>query len=293
MNGPSQTPVVFDADAIGHPWPITELPDGEWTVQAVLRSGENSGIGTGQAHATPLQLQQTFGGQSGDIVTIDQLEPGPLPDVDGLEWVSIESPMLTRALGRTIHHRAAVIPPRTSNPTPIETGRCCMHRRFPGGMSEAGMTKWMWGATPIAKACFLIHLEAESFSGHHVFADSPGNGPRGTALVEESIRTWNRCTRCAPRQRGSPVDRTLVRWMVLALAAVELARRLGPGPPPRPSRFPTSSRSTSMPGANAFTAPDGQRRPLARMGRSGRIWYDDFVGMEAVMGDGGQILSFD
>ena len=294
-----QTPVVFDADAIGHPGPITELPDGEWTVQAVLRSGENSGIGTGAGTRYSTAVQQTFGGQSGDItVTIDQLEPArALPDVDGLEWVSIESPMLTRALGRTIHHRAAVIPPPDFEPdTDRDWPVLYVIGGFPGGMSEAGMTKWMWGATPIAKACFLIHLEAESPSGHHVFADSPGNGPRGTALVEEFIPHLESLYPLRTEAKGRLLTgHSSGGWSSLWLQ-LNWPDVFGGtwSTAPDPVDFRDFQQiDIYAEGANAFTAPDGQRRPLARMGRSGRIWYDDFVGMEAVMGDGGQIRSFD
>jgi hypothetical protein len=294
-----ETPVVFDADAMGHPWSITELQDGDWTLQAVLRSGENSGIGTGAGTRYSAPMQRTFGGQSGDIsLTIDQEEMArDLPPVDGLEWVTLESPMLTKALGRPIHHQAAVIPPPDFDPDSERTWPVLyVIGGFPGGISEAGMTKWVWGATPIGKACFLIHLVAESPTGHHVFADSPGNGPRGTALIEEFIPHLESRypLRSEARSRiltGHSSGGWSTLWLQLNWPDV-FGGTWSTAPDPVDFRD-FQQIDIYADAANAFIAPSGDRRPLARMGRSGRIWYDDFVGMESVMGDGGQIRSFD
>ena len=47
------------------------------------------------------------------------------------------------------------------------------------------------------------------------------------------------------------------------------------------------------PGVNAFKDPEGNRRPVARMGGRAVIFYDNFSKLEDVIGDGGQMHSFE
>ena len=294
-----ETPVVFDADAIGHPVSIDELADRTWTVQAVMRGGDNSSIGTGSGTRYSTSKQHAIGPQSGDItLTIDQTEARrDLPPVDGIEWIHLDSPMLTKSLGRPVRHRAAVMPPADFDPTSDRTWPTLyVIGGFPGGISDAAMTKWMWGSASIAEACFIIHLEAESPTGHHVFADSPGNGPRGTALIEEFIPHLE----SKYPLRDNPQGRILTGhssggWSSLWLQ-LNWPDTFGGtwSTAPDPVDFRDFQQIDIYAAeANAFTSPEGERRPLARMGATRRIWYEDFVDMESVMGDGGQIRSFD
>jgi hypothetical protein len=47
------------------------------------------------------------------------------------------------------------------------------------------------------------------------------------------------------------------------------------------------------PDANMYTDSRGQRRPIARMGDTARLFYREFVRVETVLGPGGQIGSFE
>src|SRR5205085_271026 len=47
-------------------------------------------------------------------------------------------------------------------------------------------------------------------------------------------------------------------------------------------------------GENAYTAPDGSRRPIARKSKTEvALWFDDFDHMEETLGPGGQLHSFE
>jgi pimeloyl-ACP methyl ester carboxylesterase len=48
-----------------------------------------------------------------------------------------------------------------------------------------------------------------------------------------------------------------------------------------------------VPGENMFRDRQGGRRPIARMGKTAAIWYDDFSRMDDVIGWGGQLGSFE
>lgn len=299
MNWSAHEPLKIDSTSMGYPWTMDALPAREWTVQAVVRGGDNSQIGRGAGTRYSVPMTQTFGAHSGDInLTIDQLEqPRQMPQVDGIEWVEMESPMLTSALGRPTKHRAGVMPPASFDPEANRTWPTVyVIGGFPGTLDGAAMTKWMWGATALGEECFIVHLDAESSTGHHVFADSPGNGPRGTALVTEFIphleARWP--------MRPEPSGRLLTGHSSGGWASLWLQLNWPDSfggtwsTAPDPVDFRDFQRvDLYAEDANAFVEPSGNRHPVARLGRNQHIWYDDFVGMEAVVGDGGQIRSFD
>ena len=47
------------------------------------------------------------------------------------------------------------------------------------------------------------------------------------------------------------------------------------------------------PGENVYRNADGSRRPIARRNGQVTAWYDDFAKMDNVIGEGGQLYSFD
>jgi hypothetical protein len=133
-------------------------------------------------------------------------------------------------------------------------------------------------------------------TGHHAFADSDNNGPRGRALVEELIPALERELRLV----AAPTGRFLTGvssggWSSLWLQVTH------------PEFFggvwsiapdPVDFRAFQLvniyePGANVYLDEQGRRRPIARMGDRVMLWYDSFARMEWVQGDGGQLGSFE
>src|SRR5262249_47469893 len=47
------------------------------------------------------------------------------------------------------------------------------------------------------------------------------------------------------------------------------------------------------PNANMYTDENGERRPLMRAGGQVLVWYDSFARKDAVIGEGGQLRSFE
>lgn len=294
-----RTELVIDEQAMGFPGPVSSLPEQDWSVQAVLRGPRTSRAGSGPGTAYGAPTTHRIGPASGDIrLSIDVVEPSkPLPALDGIDWIELESPLLSGALDRPVVHRAAVIPPAGYDPEAERTWPTVyVIGGFPGALDEARMTKWMWGQTDLADEAFIVHLDAECVNGHHVFADSPGNGPRGTALVTEFIPHLE----SSYRMRTDAPGRLLTGhssggWSSLWLQ-INWPDFFGgtwsTAPDPVDFRaFQTVDIYSD--GANAFVDEQGERRPVGRARGRVLIWYDDFVGMEHVLGDGGQIRSFD
>ncbi len=294
-----RTELVIDEQSMGFPGPMSSLPEQDWAVQAALRGPQTSRAGSGPGTAYGAPTTHRIGPASGDIrLSIDRIEPfKPLPELDGIEWAQLESPLLSDALGRPVVHRAAVIPPAGYDPDAERTWPTVyVIDGFPGSLNGVRMTKWMWGQTDLGDEAFIVHLDAECINGHHVFADSPGNGPRGTALVTEFIPHLE----SSYRMRTDAPGRLLTGhssggWSSLWLQ-VNWPEFFGgtwsTAPDPVDFRaFQTVDIYSD--GANGFIDEQGERRPVGRARGRVLIWYDDFVGMEHVLGDGGQIRSFD
>ena len=294
-----RTALVLDEKAMGFPNPLSSLPEQDWAVQAVLRGPGTSRAGSGPGTLFGTPITHRIGSQSGDIrLSVDLVEPTRTPpEVDGIEWVQLQSPLLSEALGRPVVHRAAIMPPSNYDPDAEQTWPTVyVIGGFPGSLDGAPMTKWMWGQTALGNEAFIVHLDAECINGHHAFVDSAGNGPRGTALVQEFIphleATWN--------MRTDPAGRLLTGhssggWSSLWLQInwpTFFGGTWSTAPDPVDFRaFQTVDIYSDA--ANAFVDEQGERRPVGRARGRVLIWYDDFVGMEHVLGDGGQIRSFD
>jgi hypothetical protein len=189
--------VVIDGSAVGFPGPLNDL-DGVMRVQAVLDADDTrrsflNGPGNVLSETVAVELAA----DRADRVELRlskavQTEPAP-PDRPNLRWVELESPRLSAFYGRPVMHRCAVALPagyddpessRTSWPTiyvipsgDLEPWEAIEHAEMLRGR----------GVEEIAPIGVYVILDPEAPLGHHGFVDSPNNGPRATALVEELI----------------------------------------------------------------------------------------------------------
>ncbi len=103
----------------------------------------------------------------------------------GSSSLSCESPLLSAFYHRPIKHRAAVI-------LPAGEARRKDLPRFTSFPASAAIITWRgcsWRTSRRSYARDLVRviLDPDCGTGHHVFADSATNGPRGRALIEEFI----------------------------------------------------------------------------------------------------------
>jgi S-formylglutathione hydrolase FrmB len=140
-----------------------------------------------------------------------------------------------------------------------------------------------------------VVLDPDCGTGHHVFADSASNGPRGEALVKEFIphieKTFNAV--------GEPGARLLNGhssggWSTLWLQVTYPDVFGGTwSTSPDPVDFRDFQRLDIYKDANFFKFADGSPRPVARMGNRAMVFNEPFSKMEEVLGDGGQLASFE
>ncbi len=297
-----EAPLVIDDSALGFPGRLSEIESGTYSIQAVMRRNPDSPtIGRGPGTAYSLTLQKHVDSNAGEIaLRIDRfVDATPFRETDRIKLVELDSALLQEFHGRRITMRAAVILPPgygSEDDPGIRYPALYWIGGFGSTHRSAGHLSGMWDATGHADRIVRVVLDPSCYSGHHVFADSDNNGPRGTALVTELIPHLERHFKlvAAPTARflsGHSSGGWSSLWLGVTYPDVfggiwSLA--------PDPVDFRDFQRiDLYEPGANMFTDPQGNRRPVARSGKEPVVFYEPFTRMELVYGDGGQLRSFD
>lgn len=188
--------------------------EGTFSMRAVLD------LGTGRGHDEPGNpvsgiVEATFARDRTDEVVLEirsRIDAEPLPDLPDVEWVEIESPMLSRALARPVRHRAGVVLPPGYHD--LDHPRRFWPTLFviPGfGGDHRDAVQWSRlhgskGRGSIAPPAVVVVLDPNDPLGHHGFVDGDNTGPRGRALVEEFIPWLEKRFRLA----SEPSDRMLI-----------------------------------------------------------------------------------
>ena len=294
------TPLVVYGDVLGYPGPTGEIPPANYSIQAVMRRSPDSpfvGRGEGTAYSEVVTRDLDGAADSRVQLRIDRVETERRsPDTEGVRFIRLRSRLLSSFHGRDVFMEAAVILPKGYQAD--DDTRYPALYIIPGfGGSDLQAVKLARRAAGInGDRIVKIGLNPLCRTGHHVFADSENNGPRGRALVGELIPHLEREFRlvAAPTARfltGASSGGWSSLWLQVTYpdffgGVWSLA--------PDPVDFRAFQLvNLYEPGANVYRDADGVRRPIAR--RNGEVvaWYDDFARMETVIGEGGQLYSFD
>jgi S-formylglutathione hydrolase FrmB len=167
---------------------------------------------------------------------------------------------------------------------------------FPGALGSAGLVPWLYGPQADADQIAIVYLEAEYHGGHSVFADSPAGGPWGTALVTELLPALEaafplRSDRDGRFLTGHSSGGWASLWLALEHPKI-FGGTVSTSPDPVDfTRFQTVD--IYAPGANIYTSMDGTDAPVARRNDRAMATARNFIAMERVMGEGGQMRSFE
>ncbi len=311
-------PLNVGADALGTPGPPSTLPPGDYVAQAVVRLNPDThkigdGVGNAYGPIVPFKVGRGVPNDRPVRLAVDTVVKAPkLQESDRIKFVEIESPLLSAFHGRPIKHRATVALP--ANPGP-DTSPAALYviPGFGGDHVSALRPVNTRGnamrlelgvrgdpAFDFGKSLIRVYLDPDCGTGHHAFADSAFNGPRGRALVEELIphieRTFHAGS--APRTRllnGHSSGGWSSLWLQVTypdtFGGVWTTS-------PDPVDFRDFQKvNLYAPGANLFRDAGGRRRPISRLLPSvllgGVLYFDTFSKMEDVIGDGGQLHSFE
>ena len=181
-------PLKVGADAVGYPGPIAALEPGEYRAQAVARLNLDThkiGDGAGNVYGPPLTFKVGDQAPADVALTIDKVvPPAKFEETDRVKLVEIDSPMLSAFHKRPIKHRAAVILP--GGDLAKKRGTLYIIPGF-GGDHTSARRMVSSSRASFGKDLIRVLLDPDCGTGHHVFADSAFNGPRGKALTEELI----------------------------------------------------------------------------------------------------------
>ncbi|HVK04603.1 MAG TPA: alpha/beta hydrolase-fold protein [Armatimonadaceae bacterium] len=282
------------------PRDLKELPDGPLLAQAVLDrnvGGESRvGAGAGNGFSSPVALPPT-GSEPVRLLIDKTVEPAAFRETARTKDVVVPSKLLSDFYKRPTVMRAAVVLPEGYA---AETAR-----RYPvlyaipgfgGRHFQAEGYSGLYTSGPAAPKMLFVMLDPDCATGHHVFADSASNGPRGRALVEELIPAIEKQFRAI----GKPGARFVAGhssggWSSLWLQVTYTDTFGGVwSTSPDPVDFRDFQRiDLYAKDANMFRDAAGKPRPIARRGDTPVLYYQQFSDMEDVLGRGGQLASFE
>lgn len=268
-------------------------------VQAVVRFNpfeRNVGTGVGNGFSEPVLIED----QTSISLPISQLVEKKVPQLDERSTVvSIESKLISEFHQTPFSLRATVTVP--------ESYADNNDKRYPVIYEVPG-----FGGTHLDKRQLKRHLAPHTNDlgvefikvmldpscpgGHHVFTNSSNNGPYGDALVQELIPEIERQFRTDAREQGRFLTgHSSGGWSSFWLQ-LQYPNFFGGtwSTSPDPLDFRDFQRiNLYQKSENTYVDAAGERRPLARMNAKVLVWYDDFAHMEDVLGDGGQLRSFE
>lgn len=294
---------IIDDTADGFPDVISKLKPGKYRVQALLDHDiyyPSPAEGPGNFHSSVADVE-IKDEPSTTTLTLDQVvKERAWEKKDWIKPIAYESKLLSAHFKRDFEDRAVVILPKSYTEHP--------ERRYPVlyevsgfGGSLHDMARAFQGAAPAAAEgeldCIRVMLSGECKWGHHVYADSAINGPRGRVLIEELIPLIDREFRTVADSRARFVKgHSSGGWSSLWLQVTYpdvFGGVWSTAPDPVDFRDYQQSNLYANPPISIYYFEDGSKKPLARRGETPMIWYPDFAKMDDVLGKGGQLRSFE
>ncbi len=293
---------VGDA-ADGFPERLSKLPPGTYRAQALLAHNLDrieQGNAPGNFYGGVVSVTVAPGPVQTVSLALDQVvKTEDFPDTAWLKEVAVPSKLLSQFHHRRVIDYASVLLPAGYDEHPDRhypvlyeiTGFGGSHRdvlQRPGGPPLAA---------PGDVELIRVLLDGQCEWGHHEYADSATNGPRGQALVTELIPEIERRFRAV----GQPGGRFLAGhssggWSSLWLQVTYpdfFGGVWSTSPDPVDFRDFQQVDLYANPPLNLYFDPQGKPRPIARLGGKPALWFPTFGRMDDVLGWGGQLRSFE
>ena len=295
-------PLAFDDSCYSFPTPLSKINGGDYFVQAVMdfQRGDKISYAAAEGNGYSKSVRVSFKPQDKEAVKLAITEvyhTVAFRESEHAKLVDFESPLLSKFHGQSIHHRAAVVVP-SSYARDLTRKYPVIYEipGFGGNIGGAGSAAVLNRTSVAGVDMIYVILDPSCYWGHHVFADSANNGPRGQALIEELIPYIEQHFRAEPDPSARFVTgHSSGGWSSLWLQ-VRYPDFFGGvwSTAPDPVDFRDFQQiDLYAPGVNMFTDSAGRPRPLARRGQQPTVYYKPFSDMEVVMGHGGQLQSFE
>lgn len=299
---PGATAIVDDS-ADGFPDVISKLKPGKYRVQALLDHDiyyPEPANGPGNFFSNVSEIEIKDAPVKLELILDQVVKAREWEKKDWIKPIAYKSKLLSAHYKRDFEDRAVVILPKSYAEHP--------ERRYPVlyevsgfGGSLHDMARGFQAAAPGAAEgeldCIRVMLSGECKWGHHVYADSAINGPRGRVLIEELIPLIDKEFRTVADSKARFVKgHSSGGWSSLWLQ-VTYPETFGgvwsTAPDPVDFRDYQQSNLYATPPESIYFFADGSKKPLARRGETPMIWYVDFAKMDDVLSKGGQLRSFE
>lgn len=315
---PGQT-IDIDADQLAFPAGYSQLLPGDYYVQAVLdvdHSYNYIGRGAGDLVSSVVKLH--LPASRIPTLTLSKVTPArdpwtlsasssaeareALPEArQHANLVNFSSPSLGAFWGRPISMRGWVLTPPGYDAKASTRYPTVYYTQGFGGNNDrvAGPLATVYAAMKKGEMppMIWVFLDESSPTGTHEFADSVNNGPWGQALTTELIPQLESQYRMDAQVSGRFLNgHSSGGWATLWLQT-RYPKVFGGtwSTSPDPSDFHDfTGIDLYSPNANAFRKPDGTARPLVRDHGKVLGTFEQFSGLERVLGTyGGQLGSFE
>ena len=223
----------------------------------------------------------------------------PFRETRWLKEVALQSELLSRFHRREVVERCAVaLPPSYHEDAQRRYPVVYMIPGFSGSHRDA--SRYADGSPPTGEGeveFIRVMLSGQCKWGHHVYANSATNGPRGDALVQELIPHIDRTFRtiAAPTARfvsGHSSGGWSSLWLQVSYPDT-FGGVWSTSPDPVSFHDYQQVNLYADPPQSLYVDERGTRRPIARNGRTVTLWYDSFGRMDDCLGRGGQLRSFE
>ncbi len=307
---PGQTRRIDDT-ADGFPDKLSKLPPGKYRVQALLDHDfyePHPASGVGNLYSDVKDVQVAAGQGMAVSLTLNKaVQARPFPATKFVHEVVFQSELLSKFHKRKVVDRCGVVLPATYFDRPNE--RYPVMYVIPGfGGSHVPPGSLAKGGPPAGKGeveFIRVYLSGRCKWGHHEYADSATNGPRGQSLVEELIPRIDKTYRSVPQPSarfvtGHSSGGWSSLWLQVSYPDV-FGGTWSTSPDPVDFRDYQQVNLYADPPLSLYTDEKGERRPIARsVRREGAkivtkpsLWYDSFGRMDEVQKRGGQLRSFE
>lgn len=295
---------TIDDQADGFPDRLSKLSPGRYRVQAVLDHDfyhQHHARGAGNFYSAVSTWDLDPALPKNYQLVLDQLISEPkFPENAWLREVVVRSELLTKFHRHDVVEKAAVVLPASYATQP--------ERRYPviyfvpgfGGSHRDAIPRFGQAAPtagPEEVDFIRVFLSGDCKWGHHVYADSVTNGPRGESLVRELIPHIDATFRTVPTATarfitGHSSGGWSSIWLQVSYPDV-FGGAWSSSPDPVDFRDYQQVNLYADPPQSLYVDEQGQRRPIARRGGQPVLWYDSFGKMDDVLGRGGQLRSFE
>lgn len=293
-----------DQRADGFPAPLAQLRPGEYRIQAVLDHSFQQalpGNAPGNFYSTPIKASLAPDSTGTvELILNHEIQPEKFPESRWVQELIVPSERLSAYHHRPVVEGAAVVLPSSYFDQP--------ERRYPvvfiisgfGGNYRKMAVDYVQGPAPpgTGEVEFIrVLLDGQCRWGHHEYANSATNGPRGDALVHEMIPELDRRYRTIADSGARFLSgHSSGGWSSLWLQ-VQYPETFGGvwSLAPDPVDFHDFQQVDlyANPPLSLYDDPQGRPRPIARVGAEPILWYRPFVAMDDVLKRGGQIRSFE